>query len=43
MNEEIFIILNYVHVTLYIYEHVSMFTQLYSPRYTQPIKAYNSV
>ncbi len=33
----------YVHVTLYIYEHISMFTQLYSPRYTQPIKAYNSV
>ncbi len=33
----------YVHVTLYIYEHISTFTQLYSPRYTQPIKAYNSV
>ncbi len=22
---------------------MSMFTQLYSPRYTQPIKAYNSI
>ncbi len=28
---------------LYIYEHISMLTQLYNPRYTQPIKAYNSV
>ncbi len=32
--------LNYVYVTLYIYEHISMFTQLYSPRYTQSIKLY---
>ncbi len=43
MNEYIFIILKYLHVTLYIYEHISMFTQLYSLRYTQHIKAYNSV
>ncbi len=35
--------LNYVHVTLYVYEHINMFTQLYNPRYTEPIKAYNSV
>ncbi len=42
MNGYIFIILNYVHVTLYIYEHISMFTHLYSPRYNQRIKAYNS-
>ncbi len=25
------------------FEHISMFTQLYSHRYTNPIKAYNSV
>ncbi len=43
MNKSIFIIVNYVHVILYIYEHISMFTQLYSPRYTQSIKAHNSI
>ncbi len=35
--------MNYVHVTPYIYEHISVFTQLYNPKYTQPIKVYNSV
>ncbi len=39
----VFLIKLFTWNTIYFYEHISMFTQLYSPRYTQHIKAYNSV